>query len=79
MTPIYFSTIMRIDYENGAITQPLRMMHHQTQINAVESWGKFMLPSIESSSAEVNNPDKAINDRCSLKRDIPYIYTGEVL
>lgn len=79
MNPIYFSTIMRIDYEDGAITQPLRMEHCQTQINAVESWGKFMLPSIESSSAEVNNPDKAINDRCSLKRDIPYIYTGEVL
>lgn len=79
MNPIYFSMDMGLDCGNGAITQPLRMMHRQTQINAVESWGKFMLPSIESSSAEANSPDKAINDRCSLKRDISYIYTGEVL
>jgi len=78
MTPIYFSIDMGLDCADGAITQPLRMMHRQTQINAVESWGKFMLPSIESSSAEVNTPDKAINGRCSLKRDNQYIFTGEV-
>jgi hypothetical protein len=58
-----------LKHQFGAITQPLRMAHHQTQINAVESERKT-IEKIGPSTLMAISLDKAINDRCSLKRDI---------
>lgn len=58
----------------GAITQPLRMAHHQTQINVVELVGKFMLTGIESSTPRAISPrhdDK--QSMLSEKRYLAYI------
>jgi len=57
----------------GAITQPLRMEHHQTQINVVELVGKFM-HRIESSTPKAFSPRQ--NDKQSMlseKRYLAYI------
>lgn len=57
----------------GAITQPLRMEHHQTQINVVELVGKFM-HCIESSTPKAISPrhdDK--QSMLSEKRYLAYI------
>lgn len=57
----------------GAITQPLRMEHHQTQINVVELVGKFM-HRIESSTPKAFSPrhdDK--QSMLSEKRYLAYI------
>ena len=57
----------------GAITQPLRMEHHQTQINVVELVGKFM-HCIESSTPKAISPRQ--DDKQSMlseKRYLAYI------
>ena len=37
---LYIMDSYLLKRQHGAITQPLRMEHHQTQINVVESEGK---------------------------------------
>jgi hypothetical protein len=57
----------------GAITQPLRMEHHQTQINVVESEGKF-IDKIEPSTLKALSPRQ--DDKQSMlseKRYLAYI------
>jgi hypothetical protein len=57
----------------GAITQPLRMEHHQTQINVVESEGKF-IDKIEPGTLKALSPKQ--DDKQSMlseKRYLAYI------
>ena len=62
-----------LERQLGAITQPLRMEHHQTQINVVELVGKFM-QCIESSTPKALSPRQ--DDKQSMlseKRYLAYI------
>lgn len=78
MTPIYFSMDMGLDCADGAITQPLRMEYHQTQINAVESGG-MTIEEIGPSTLKEKILDTAINDRYITKVIQPLFIAGEVL
>ena len=62
----------------GAITQPLRMEYRQTQINAVESGGKFS-EQLEPSTLKEKILDTAINDRYLAKAKNAMCIAGEVL
>lgn len=69
---------MRIDCQDGAITQPLRMEYRQTQINAVESGG-MTIEKIGPSTLKEKILDTAINDRYITKVIEPLFIAGEVL
>jgi short-subunit dehydrogenase len=63
-----------LERQLGAITQPLRMEHHQTQINATELMGKFMPTGIESSTSRAISPKKSDKRwMLSEKRYLAYI------
>jgi hypothetical protein len=69
MVMVYKPNSFSLDCGRGAITQLSGMEHHQTRINAVESGGKISA-QLEPSTLKASSLDMAINDGCSLKRDI---------
>jgi len=78
MSPIYFSTDMRLICLNGAITQPFGMEYRQTKINAVESGG-MTSEELGPSTLKEKILDTAINDRYLAKAKNATSIAGEIL
>ena len=62
-----------LERQLGAITQPLRMEHHQTQINVVESEGKTSVQLGPSTLKAISPRQDDKQSMLSEKRYLAYI------